>query len=86
MHGEIVRDESDGATWRMSVVCGAETRGIEQHVRLRANEPARLLERTLHRPTHDAALADAVAWADELRGEELVCGRQGAVVGTGHER
>jgi hypothetical protein len=36
-------------------------------------DAARLLERTLHRPPRDEALAEAAAWADELRGEELAC-------------
>ena len=35
---------------------------------------ARLLDRTLHRPTHDPALEGAAVWAHELRGEELACG------------
>jgi glucose-6-phosphate dehydrogenase assembly protein OpcA len=62
------------ARWRLAVTCGAQTSRLEQRVRLRDSEPARLLERTLHRPPHDPALVDAVAWADELRGEELSCG------------
>jgi hypothetical protein len=52
---------------------GGEGPRLEQRVRLRDREPARLLERTLHRPAHDAALVEAVAWVDELRGEELSC-------------
>jgi hypothetical protein len=65
---------ADAATWRLEVTCRGDTRRIEQHVRLRALDPASLLDRTLHRPAHDEALAEAVAWADELRGEELACG------------
>jgi hypothetical protein len=42
-------------------------------VRLAASETARLLERTLRRPMCDDALVEAVAWADQLRGEELAC-------------
>jgi glucose-6-phosphate dehydrogenase assembly protein OpcA len=75
MRGEIVRrsDDADGATWRLEVTSAGEPQRIEQHVRLRGGEPARLLERTLHRPTHDPALAEAAAWLDELRIEELTC-------------
>jgi len=75
MRGEITRDpgEADAATWRLDVTSAGATQRIEQHVRLRASGPAGLLERTLHRPTNDPALAEAAAWADELRGEELEC-------------
>jgi glucose-6-phosphate dehydrogenase assembly protein OpcA len=69
---ESARD-GGAATWRLEVRCGSEARRIEQRVYLRASDPARLLERTLHRPIHDDALLEAVAWADELRGEELSC-------------
>lgn len=83
--GEIVREPGhvDAATWRLEVTRdGGEPRRLEQHVRLRADETAGLLERTLHRPTHDPALADAAAWADELEGEELACGLEGDNVAT----
>lgn len=64
------------ACWRMEVRSGSdEPRRIEQRVRLRDEaDGAALLDRTLHRPTHDAALEEAAVWADELRGEELACG------------
>jgi hypothetical protein len=55
------------------VTSAGATQRIEQHVRLRASGLAGLLERTLHRPTSDPALAEAAAWADELRSEELAC-------------
>jgi glucose-6-phosphate dehydrogenase assembly protein OpcA len=75
MKGEIVRGakgQIDSATWRVQVsLNGQLERPLEQTVRLRSSEPARVLERTLHRRLHDEALADATAWADELRGEEL---------------
>jgi hypothetical protein len=77
MHGEIARDrtERDAATWRLEVTHAAEEpRRIEQHVRLRATETAGVLERTLHRPSHDGALSDAAAWVDELGEGELACG------------
>jgi glucose-6-phosphate dehydrogenase assembly protein OpcA len=78
LRGDVKRgaDEPDAggmATWRLEVTCRGQTTRLEQAVRLRDSEPARLLERTLHRPTHDQALLDAAAWADELRGEELSC-------------
>jgi glucose-6-phosphate dehydrogenase assembly protein OpcA len=76
VRGEVAREpgDPDVATWRLAVTpAGGETQRIEQHVRLRAGDAARLLERTLHRPTHDPALADSAVWADELRGEELAC-------------
>jgi glucose-6-phosphate dehydrogenase assembly protein OpcA len=69
---ESARD-GGAATWRLEVRCSGDVMRIEQRVHLRANDPARLLERTLHRPIHDDALLEAVAWADELRGEELTC-------------
>jgi glucose-6-phosphate dehydrogenase assembly protein OpcA len=77
--GDIERDPGESgaeamATWRLAVTSGEHTSRIEQRIRLRDREPARLLDRTLHRPPHDTALVDAVAWADELRGEELACG------------
>jgi glucose-6-phosphate dehydrogenase assembly protein OpcA len=78
--GAMVRDAgpSDAASWRLEVQ-GKDggVQHIEQHVRLRADETADLLDRTLHRPLHDPALADAVAWSDALEGEELACGLEG---------
>jgi glucose-6-phosphate dehydrogenase assembly protein OpcA len=78
LRGDVKRDADEPgaggmATWRLEVTCRGQTQRLEQAVRLRDSEPARLLERTLHRPAHDPALLDAVAWADELRGEELSC-------------
>ena len=73
--GAIRREpgESDAATWRLEVRSEGDSRRIEQRVRLRASELAPLLERTLHRPAHDHALVDSVAWADGLFGEEVAC-------------
>jgi glucose-6-phosphate dehydrogenase assembly protein OpcA len=65
--------DKDAATWRLDVTTRGETQRIEQHVRLQPGEPAKLLERTLHRRTHDPALAEVAAWVDELRGEDLTC-------------
>ena len=76
LRGTIAREvaEEDAAIWRLEATCEGETQRIEQRVRLRASEPARLLERTLHRPPTDDALCEAVAWADGLIGEEIACG------------
>jgi glucose-6-phosphate dehydrogenase assembly protein OpcA len=89
VHGEMervaqgppARDEAPPAKdatacWRMEVRSGSdEPRRIEQRVRLRDEaDGSALLDRTLHRPTHDAALEEAAVWADALRGEELACG------------
>jgi glucose-6-phosphate dehydrogenase assembly protein OpcA len=73
--GDITRNDPDvdAATWRQQVIGGGETQRLEQHMRLRGDEPGRLLERTLHRIPRDTALMDAVSWADELGGEELTC-------------
>ena len=74
MTGEIAR-ERDVATWSLQVAAGAgDVKRIEQRVRLGASDAAGLLERTLRRPVRDDALVDAIAWTDELRGEELACG------------
>jgi glucose-6-phosphate dehydrogenase assembly protein OpcA len=75
MTGQVVREE-DAATWTLDASASAgasERRRLEHRVRLVTSETARLLERTLRRPVRDDALASAVAWADQLRGEELAC-------------
>jgi glucose-6-phosphate dehydrogenase assembly protein OpcA len=80
MRGELTRDAGDpeAATWRLEVTrTGSDPERVEQHVRLRATDAARMLERTLHRPTVDAALADSAGWADGMRGEELACAGDG---------
>lgn len=73
MRGEIQRapGESDAATWRLEVTRGGDVQRIEQHVRLRPGQPARLLERTLRRPTYDPALSDTATWVDQLRTDDL---------------
>jgi len=74
MRGEVTCQNSaraGDATWRVQVTEGGETQRLEQHMRLRASGTAAVLERTLHRPPEDEALAEAAIWADELRGEEL---------------
>jgi glucose-6-phosphate dehydrogenase assembly protein OpcA len=44
----------------------------EQRVRLSANKGARMLERTLHRPANDPALAESALFAEEIYEEGLV--------------
>ena len=44
----------------------------EQRMRLRTNEEARVLERTLHRHACDPALAEAAAFAEEMLEDEIV--------------
>jgi glucose-6-phosphate dehydrogenase assembly protein OpcA len=39
---------------------------LEQHVRLGANKAAKWLERTLHRPKHDPAFDESVAFAEQI--------------------
>jgi glucose-6-phosphate dehydrogenase assembly protein OpcA len=77
LRGTIARERADADTaiWSLDTTCAGDTRHIEQRVRLRASEPARLLERTIHRPPYDRTLAESVAWADGLLGEELACGK-----------
>jgi glucose-6-phosphate dehydrogenase assembly protein OpcA len=81
VHGEMEREGQAPpardaiACWRMEVRSGSsEPQRIDQRVRLRDDTGAALLDRTLHRPTRDAALEEVAAWVDELRGEELACG------------
>jgi glucose-6-phosphate dehydrogenase assembly protein OpcA len=77
VRGEVARGrgaEDDAGTWHVDFIAAGATQRVAQTVRIAANEPARILEDTLRRPLHDDALAEAVAWADELRGEGLVCG------------
>jgi glucose-6-phosphate dehydrogenase assembly protein OpcA len=79
LRGEVVRTsvepgaEGEG-TWRLAVTIAGETQSTEHRVRSFADDPAVLLERTLRRCAHDEALAESVTWADELGGDELVCG------------
>lgn len=73
--------DADVLEWRLDVSTSADAsapatsrRGpMEQRVRLRTNQGARLLERTLHRPANDPALAEAAAFAEEMVEDEVVC-------------
>jgi hypothetical protein len=72
LSGEIVQEPRSSAskaagTWRLDVVQGEETQHWEQVVRLGDYDVARVLERTLHRPAFDMALAEAIDWATPLR-------------------
>jgi glucose-6-phosphate dehydrogenase assembly protein OpcA len=73
VHGTIRSNAREGGAWRLEWRAHGDAGAIEQCIRLRDRDRVRLLERTLHRPAHDSALAESVAWADELRSEELAC-------------
>lgn len=73
VRGEVARGADSAGTWRLEITTAGETQSVEQHVRTFGDEPARTLERTLRRPVHDEALAESVAWAAELGGDELAC-------------
>lgn len=63
--------DADMIVWRLEVD-GAQP--IEQRVRLGANKAAKWLERTLHRPAADPALAESVAFAEQIIQDGLQCG------------
>jgi glucose-6-phosphate dehydrogenase assembly protein OpcA len=62
--------DTDVLSWKLVVPLPAAT---EQRVRLHANKEAALLIHTLHRPVHDPALTEAIAFAEELSEDGLVC-------------
>jgi glucose-6-phosphate dehydrogenase assembly protein OpcA len=80
MRGVIDRDlasglegstpDADVLLWRLEANVPSAT---EQRVRLGQNRGARMLERTLHRPPHDPALAESARFAEEIEEEGLVC-------------
>lgn len=55
--------DADVVCWRLSAPNAAP---LEHKVRLGANKAAKWLERTLHRPAHDAAFAESVAFAEQI--------------------
>jgi glucose-6-phosphate dehydrogenase assembly protein OpcA len=55
--------DADVLNWRLEVAGQAP---LEQRVRLRANKGARVLERTLHRPTADPVLVESVQFAEHF--------------------
>lgn len=61
MEGET--PDADVIVWRQVTEPGNE---IEQRVRLGANKAAKWLERTLHRPPHDPAFEESVAFAEQI--------------------
>jgi glucose-6-phosphate dehydrogenase assembly protein OpcA len=61
--------DADILTWRLDVAGQAI---IEQRVRLRANNGARVLERTLHRPMVDPVLVEAVQFAEHFLEDGVV--------------
>ena len=74
MRGSIMRESTGDATevlaWRLDTPVPSPT---EQRVRLHANDDGVVLERTLHRPARDLALVAAVALAEELADDPIVC-------------
>jgi glucose-6-phosphate dehydrogenase assembly protein OpcA len=78
--GSIARDlgsgmegksaDADMVLWKLDVPLPTAT---EQRVRLRDNKGGKLLVRTLHRPVSDPVLSDAVAFAEQLFEDGLVC-------------
>jgi glucose-6-phosphate dehydrogenase assembly protein OpcA len=75
MKGSVVRELASGAdvegktadadvvTWTCELTGQPRQ---SRSVRLRANKGARVLERTLHRPVHDAALVESVQFAEHF--------------------
>ncbi len=62
--------DADVLVWRLEV---EGKQALEQRVRLSANKGAKVLERTLHRPTEDPALTESVAFAEEVFEDGVVC-------------
>jgi glucose-6-phosphate dehydrogenase assembly protein OpcA len=68
--GEGATADADVLTWKLDVALPSAT---EQRVRLYANKEAALLIHTLHRPVNDPALTEAIAFAEQLSEDGLVC-------------
>ncbi len=62
--------DADMVLWTLDVPFPVAT---EQHVRLRDNKGGKLLVRTLHRPVNDPTLSEAVAFAEQVFEDGLVC-------------
>jgi glucose-6-phosphate dehydrogenase assembly protein OpcA len=62
--------DADVVLWRLDVALPTAT---EQRVRLRDNKGGKLLVRTLHRPVSDPVLSEAVAFAEQVFEDGLVC-------------
>lgn len=63
--------DADTLHWSRAIDGGP---AMEHRVRLGANKAAKWLERTLHRPAHDAAFVESVAFAEELVDDGLTVG------------
>ncbi len=63
--------DADVLVWRMETETNVP---LEHRVRLSANQGAKVLERTLHRPAEDPALTEAVAFAEEVFEDGVTCG------------
>jgi hypothetical protein len=55
--------DADVMVWKQSTTGSAP---LEQRVRLGANKAAKWLERTIHRPKHDPAFDESVAFAEHI--------------------
>ncbi len=62
--------DADMVLWKLVVPLPTAT---EQRVRLRDNKGGKLLVRTLHRPVNDPVLSEAVAFAEQVFEDGLVC-------------
>jgi glucose-6-phosphate dehydrogenase assembly protein OpcA len=65
---EDATPDADVIVWKL---VSSDVAPLEQRVRLGANKAAKWLERTLHRPKHDPAFDESVAFAEQVV-EELV--------------
>lgn len=63
--------DADVMVWKQSTTGVAP---LEQRVRLGANKAAKWLERTLHRPKHDPAFNESVAFAEHIVEDGLTIG------------
>lgn len=81
LRGEIARElgsgreidpsrDADVLRWRLTPVEGPT---VEHRVRLGGNKSARVLVRTLQRPAYDPVLVEAVAFAEQLYEDGVVC-------------
>ncbi|MBX3231038.1 MAG: glucose-6-phosphate dehydrogenase assembly protein OpcA [Labilithrix sp.] len=62
-HSSATTVDADVLVWRLTLGAHAP---IEHRVRLGSNKAAKWLERTLHRPAHDVAFDESVAFAEAL--------------------
>ncbi len=58
--------DADVIVWKLAFPSDPDRPGIEQRMRLGANKAAKWLERTLHRPPHDVAFDESVAFAEHI--------------------